>query len=460
MTTTTTRQAEPHAAAFPGATREDWLALVRRARKGADEPFAFATLDGFTLDALPPRMERAVPLPGRAGGAPWSLIARIDDPDLPRAAAQALDDLGNGATGLVLVLGGSPTAYGAGLPHLNPAVLDDLFRDVVLDAISLRLETGARWQETATFADWAGSNLAALDLSLGVDPLGAGAAGDWDRTAHALAGLVRDLQKRGLRGDVLLADGRPHHAAGASPAQELAAVLVTALAYLRALEAGGVDIAAAPIGFALAADADQFETMAKFRAFRLLWARIAEDAGLSPAPPHLHAETAWRSMTRRGAYQNLLRATIAAFAAGTAGADSVTVLPFTQPLGLPDAHARRLARNIQTLLLEESHAHWVADPGAGAGAIEAFTEATAAAAWERFRDIERAGGMPVALASGAWQQAVAATRAERIGPLEARREVLIGATEFVADETPPAVLSPPAAGAPQRLAEPFEEASR
>ena len=108
------------------------------------------------------------------------------------------------------------------------------------------------------------------------------------------------------------------------------------------------------LSFMLVADTDEFLTIAKFRAARLLWARIQEACGLEPEPMVLHAETAWRSLTRRDPWVNMLRATIATFSAGIGGADSLTVLPFTAALGLPDAFARRVARNTQLVLLEEA----------------------------------------------------------------------------------------------------------
>ena len=121
------------------------------------------------------------------------------------------------------------------------------------------------------------------------------------------------------------------------------------------------------IYFRLSADADQFLTIAKFRAVRKLWARVEEACGLAPKPAHVAAETAWRMMTRRDPYVNMLRTTIAVAAAGLGGADSITALPHTAALGLPDAFARRIARNTQLILLEESNLAKVGDPAAGSG---------------------------------------------------------------------------------------------
>src|SRR6185312_1781476 len=105
-------------------------------------------------------------------------------------------------------------------------------------------------------------------------------------------------------------------------------------------------------------------------------------------------------MTRRDPYVNMLRATIAVFAAGLGGADAVTVLPFTASLGLPDRFARRIARNTQLILIEESHLAAVADPAAGCGAIEHLTQELCRTAWSQFQEIERAGGAAAALESG------------------------------------------------------------
>ena len=148
-------------------------------------------------------------------------------------------------------------------------------------------------------------------------------------------------------------------------------MLAAAVAYLRALEAGGcgLDAARAMIYFRLAADADQFLTVAKFRALRKLWARVEDACGLTPRPAFLAAETAWRMMTRRDPYVNMLRATLAVFSAALGGADAVTVLPFTMALGLPDRFARRIARNTQLVLIEEANLAKVGDPAAGAGGI-------------------------------------------------------------------------------------------
>ena len=290
----------------------------------------------------------------------------------------------------------------------------------------------------------------------------------WKDIAPIFAGLVSDLASQGFAGPFAVADGRVIHAAGGSEAQELAFALACAVAYLRALEQSGIalDDARRFIYFRLAADQDQFLTIAKFRAVRKLWARVEEACGLKPLPVFVAAETAWRMTTKRDPHGNIVRGTIAALGAAVGGADAVTVLPFSAALGVPDAFARRIARNTQTILIEEANIHRVADPAAGSGAIEALTDALCETAWWFFQRIETAGGVAEALQTGLIQRVVARVRAEREANVARRKDTLVGSSDFPdLGEDKVAVLAQPrlaalstneAALAPIRLAEPFE----
>ena len=246
-----------------------------------------------------------------------------------------------------------------------------------------------------------------VDVAFGLDPIGALARSGraprpWSAEAAALAKVASFLAAQGFAGPCVAADARAVHAAGGTPAQELGFAISAAVAYLRALADGGFsrEAAAAAIGFRLAADADQFFTLAKFRALRLMWGRVRSACGLDAAPARVHGESAWRTMSARDPYVNVMRGATAAFAAGLGGADSVSVLPHTQAIGLPDALARRLARNAQLILLEESHLGFVADPAAGAGVFEALTATLCENGWAVFQTLERAGGAPPALRAG------------------------------------------------------------
>ena len=185
------------------------------------------------------------------------------------------------------------------------------------------------------------------------------------------------------------------------------------MALLRRLDETGAPPreARALIAFRLAADADELATLSKFRALRIVWSRVEEACGFEPRAAYVQAESAWRMMTARDPYVNVMRGAAAAFSAGLGGATSVSVLPHTLAAGLPDGLARRLARNVQLILLRESNLGFVADPAAGAGAFEAMTRALCDKAWRLFQEIEGQGGLPSAVASGAFQRQVAASAA-------------------------------------------------
>jgi methylmalonyl-CoA mutase len=467
------------AAEFPAASREAWLKLVSGVLKGApfERRLVSKTYDGLAIEPLYGRDAAARPVIGRSPGAPWQVMTRIEHPDPAAANSQALHDLENGATGLALVFAGSIGAYGFGIEN-SEAALARVLRDIHLDAgIPLDLQVDGQPEHVAAALSAVlakrGTAPAAVDMRFGFDPIGIAATGgpapSWNQHGARFAAEVAGLAAQGFKGPFAVADGRAIHNAGGSEAQELAFAIAVALAYLRALEASGVplDEARRMIYFRLAADADQFVTTAKFRALRKLWARIEEACGLAPQPAFVAAETAWRMMTQRDPFVNVLRSTMAVVAAGLGGADSITVLPHTAAIGLPDGLARRLARNTQLILLEESNLAKVADPAAGSGGFESLTKELGAAAWSLFQEIEQAGGAGAALRQGLVQAKVAAVRAERDKAIARRKDALTGTSEFPdIAETPPAVLQmAPASPAGRasgvalpchRLAEPFE----
>ena len=471
------------AADFAPASYEDWRKLVDGVLKGAPfEKLISKTADGLQIDPIYRRAPGAAAVAGRAAAAPWQIVQRIDHPDAKAGNAQALHDLENGATGLALVFAGSNGAHGFGLEPTAEAVakvLDGVFLDA---GIGIELQVGPQSRmatvQVAEYIKSRGIDPAACDLRFGIDPLGACAAWGrspytWAEIAPASTNAVRGLAAMGFKGPFVAADGRVIHNAGGSEAQELAFALASGVAYLRALEASGVPLEAAQgmVYARLAADADQFLTLAKFRALRLLWAQIETACGLAPKPLFVTADTAWRMLTQRDPYVNMLRATMATFSAGLGGANAITVLPHTLARGLPDPFARRAARNTQLVLLEESNLAKVSDPAAGSGGIETLTKQLCEAAWSLFQEIEKAGGLFASLEQGLLQRKVAATRAVREANIAKRRDVLTGASEFPnlheADvavlEARPVVLPPYGEDkikfdrlSPMRLAAPFE----
>ncbi|BBC38790.1 MutA protein [Streptomyces graminofaciens] len=457
------------AAEFPDATHDQWQRLIagvlRKSGKDvegaqAEEALSTALEDGLRTRPLYTAHDIAHP-PGFPGFAPFVRGGRAEgntvggwDVRQRHTAADGdavLADLENGVTSLWLAIG----ELGIPVSSLG-RVLDGVYLDlapVVLDAGS-EVEPAARellrlYAERGVAKDAARGNL-------GADPLGHEARTGQTYDLAPVAGLARLCAEEypGLR--ALTVDALPYHEAGGSAAQELGASLATAVAYLRELTEAGLSVrqACAQLEFRYAATADQFLTIAKLRAARRLWARVAEVCGAPAAGAQAqHAVTSSVMMTRRDPWVNMLRTTIATLAAGAGGADSVTVLPFDHALGLPDGFARRIARNTSTILIEESHLSRVIDPAGGSWYVERLTDELAHAGWEFFQEIERAGGQAAALRSGTVRERLAETWTARSAKLAKRREPITGVSEFPHLAETPVVREsapePPSGGLPR-----------
>jgi len=424
--------------AFPKAEDAAWKALVEKALKGAPlSVLESKTYDGAVVAPLYPPAEDGAVIPGRDPGTPWEITQRIEIAEPGTANSQILDDLNAGASGIALVFQGAVGDRGYALPA-DAATVTAALEGVHLEwGVPVELQLGANAKAVAAMvADLVAARGIPVDhtnIRFGFDPIGTLAANGWsDASPDDVAALAKNLVARGFKGPFAAADGRPVHEAGGTEAQELAFALAAAVSYLRAFEAAGVglDDARKMIFFRLAADQDQFLTTAKFRALRKLWSRVEEACGLAPEPAFIAGETAWRMMTKRHAQGNIVRGTIATLAAAVGGANAITVLPYTAALGLPEDFARRVARNTQTVLLEESNLYRVADPSAGSGALESLTSDLCAAAWALFQGIEAVGGAEKALEVGLIQGAVTASRAIRETALARRKESLIGTSDF------------------------------
>ncbi|MBZ3904352.1 methylmalonyl-CoA mutase subunit beta [Streptomyces griseiscabiei] len=434
------------AAEFPDATHEQWQRLVagvlRKSGKDvegaqAEEALSTALEDGLRTRPLYTAHDIAPPpgLPGfapfvRGGRAAGNTVGGWDVRQRHTAADHdaVLADLENGVTSLWLVVGASGMPVSSLAPVLEGVYLD--LAPVVLDA-GAEFEPAAR-ELLRLYAERGVTGEAARG-NLGADPLGHQARTGQAYDFAPVAGLARLCAERypGLR--ALTVDALPYHEAGGSAAQELGASLATGVAYLRELTASGLSAeqACGQLEFRYAATADQFLTIAKLRAARRLWARVAEVCGAPAAGAQTQAAvTSPVMMTRRDPWVNMLRTTIATLAAGAGGADSVTVLPFDHALGLPDAFARRIARNTSTILIEESHLARVIDPAGGSWYVERLTDELAHAGWDFFRRIERHGGLSAALRSGRLGQDLAETWAARGAKLAKRREPVTGVSEF------------------------------
>ena len=332
---------------FPTPTADEWLKRVVKATKGA------------AFDAGAALFQRqAGPSAERPHHGPWIMFARVDHHDVQAAHRQAVEDTENGVTGLVLP---SPAQVPA-IEHMG------------LHRLSLRNEGG----------DLGAEALRHLIARPPLDPARLAV----DHGAHD-PDLAKLLHAQGFTGPLMRGDGRAYHAEGLDDAEELGAALATAVGHLRRLTFLDDAVLAGAVSITLAATQDMFATLAKFRAARILWREVLKLSGLPDRPLALHAETSRVMLSQTDAHTNILRSVTAVFGAGLGGADSVCVLPFSFNQGVPNAFARRVARNVQNLLLQESNLWRVLDPGAGAGAIESQTDRICHQAWAVMQRAEK-----------------------------------------------------------------------
>ncbi len=465
---------------FPAPTEDDWRALVAAvlARSGpakaADpvEALTHADYDGIAIRPLYTASAAEPGLPGElpyvrgasadgATTAGWDVRTLCRDPDPARTRAAALADLETGAASLWLRLGDG----GLAVADLA-AALDGVY----LELAPVALDAGTQTREAAAaYLDLlAERGVAAGEVrgTLGADPIGtrAGTGADADL---ALLGELAERARGFPKLTVATVDGTRYADAGASDAQELAMATAVGVAYLRALTDAGASVAAAlaALEFRFAVTAQQFASIAKLRAARQLWGRVAALCGAAPGAPgqRQHAVTAAAMLTRHDPWVNMLRTTIGCFAAAVGGAESITVLPFDSALGLPDDFGRRIARNTHAILHDESSLARVIDAAGGSWYVETLTEELARSAWDRFTEIERAGGALAALDSGLVPDQIAATRSARAGDIAHRRAPITGVSVFAlpgeAAVPRPAAPAQPAGGPlpATRYAEAFEE---
>jgi methylmalonyl-CoA mutase len=408
------------------------------------------TYEGFAIRALYTAFD-ALPEPALPGD--WPYVRGADalrDVNAGWKVAEAFPS--NGADGNAAVLaaltdGVSALVLRVGQSGVSPARLDQLLAGVHLELAPVILHAGADYTAAVDvllglIARLDAASRETVSIDLGADPLTAPLSGRGSASLDEVVAVAsRVADDAGVR--AITVDGPAFHNRGANAAWELAGSIAAGVAYLRMLDESGLAIAKAlrQVSFRLAADDDQFMTIAKMRAARQLWARVAEVVGEPECgAATVHAETSLPMMTQRDPWVNMLRATLSAFAAGVGGADTVLVLPFDVAIpggfpGMATSFSRRIARNTQLLLLEESHIGRVLDPAGGSWFVEDLTEELAQQAWQHFQAIEERGGFVSARDYLAEQ--IAEVAARRIDDIAHRRTAITGVSEYPNLAEPP-----------------------
>jgi methylmalonyl-CoA mutase len=431
---------------MPAANREAWLEAVDAALRGKSLDSLISTdLGGFTRQPLYTQDAMAqANAAGLPGFAPYTRGARaVNDKFLPWQIAQRLTPgrKGSDQKALMTDLNGGVSAimldFSQQLPTL--AQLDALLNDVMLDIAPLSANLAAHGMQAAELiVSLREKRGLASEITgfLNLDPLSAhvryGTARDIDMSRLVSIGQSHD----GLR--LMTASGATWHDLGASVVQELAWVAASITEYLRQFDAAGLTPEAAlpKITINLATDGDFFASLAKIRAARLMFANIAANLGCETAP-QIHVETSLRAMSDVDPWVNILRATVSGMAAGIAGVDMMTIAACTATSASDNELTRRIARNTQIILQEESHIGQVADAAGGSWYVESLTQDLAEQAWAVFQRLEADGGLAQALAKGEINQAIVAQRAAYDRAIDNRSLPLVGVSEFPnLDEAP------------------------
>jgi len=458
---------------FPIPTPAEWRALAEAELKGApfEKRLVTRTPEGIDLQPLYTATDReglalAGSLPGFApfarGSRPegqttdgWEICQELVLGNPREFNAAARTGLDRGLTAINFYL---DKATRAGLdPDMAPvgdvgfggvsiATTEDLARaldGIDVENVPLFVRTGSSALPfAALLVAWMrerGRDPGKLRGCIEMDPLGV--LSHEGTLPHSLDGAYREMahlttwaSKHAPGLQTICVHSRAFHESGGNAVQELAAALAAGAEYLREMSARGLhpDRVAPRIRFSLSSGTKFFMEIAKFRAARALWARIVEAFGGSADAQrmNLHVRTSRYAMTACDPYVNLLRATTEAFAGVAGGCDSLHVAPFDEAFRSPDEFSRRIARNTQILLKEESHFHRVIDPAGGSYFVEKLTDQLASKTWAQFQGIEAAGGLGLALASGSIQKEIATTAAARAKELAHRRESLIGTNVY------------------------------
>ncbi|HZV07600.1 MAG TPA: methylmalonyl-CoA mutase family protein [Gemmataceae bacterium] len=459
---------------FPPISYEAWRSLAEADLEGApfEQKLVTHTYEGIDIQpvytradwpsekdpegfpGLAPFVRGARPLGAVQTG--WDLRQEHAHPD-PAITNQAiLEDLQGGVTSLLLRL---DIAARNGLDPDDPAAdalagrdglmvyhaddLDLALANVHLDMIGVTLEAGAAFVPAAAMlaALWRRRGVA-LEQARGAfnaDPLAVLVRdGHLPISPAAALTLMAELAawtaKNYPQATAVRVGTAPYHHAGATAAQDLAFGMATAVEYLRAMCGAGLDIdtAARQILFSISLGTHHFLAIAKLRAARRLWARVVEACGGSPsaAAMRIHSRVSKRVLTLRDPYVNVLRNTVACFAAGVGGAEAITSVPFDAAVGLPDELSRRIARNTVLILQEEAHLNRVIDPPGGSWYLGWLTDQIADKAWGIFQDIERGGGMLRAIQDGWVARQIDSAFAPRAKNLARRKEGITGVSEF------------------------------
>ncbi|PHQ68064.1 MAG: hypothetical protein COB92_01875 [Robiginitomaculum sp.] len=413
---------------FTCGSKAQWRALTDKTLRGADyeETLVRRTEDGIQRGPL----FTGAPINAVVGkaqtphlaGRPWHITSEIDHPEIEHANADILADLNGGVSAIALRI--DPTGKD-GVAVRDRSDLQRLLSGVMTNLVPISLvPSGDNFLAAALFAEHFQdrADLANIHINLGYSPLSDGGDKILD-----IAGWVKI---NAPHWKAISIDASTAHEAGATSAQELAYMLSRAVGYIRRLQSCGfnIDEIMSLMDVHIASGQDGHMGIVKLRAARMLWAQMADSFGVSDTTCVIHATSSRRMLSKMDPWSNMLRLSGATFGAVCGGADYITTLPFTQPLGLATSFARRIARNQQILLMEESHLGQVHDPASGSYTHETLSHELAKTAWGIFQEMEKLGGWTGA--QDWFHMQIQSAHKTRMTKINNGETLLIGVTQF------------------------------
>ena len=434
---------------FPPVPTEKWEEVITADLKGADyeRKLVWKTGEGFNVRPYyrAENLEGIKFLGSQAGEFPyvrgthahnrWRVHQTVSVVCPKEANAEALKILNAGVDSLGFCIASA---------DFSAADLDTLLKDICIPAVEITF-CGEKTAHVAelVLAKVEKEGIAKEDVRIAfcIDPLvkGLSSKGDFcsPNGEKCIARIVELIHKtkeyKHVR--IVTVAGQTFGNSGSTIVEELAFTLSAGHDYLvRLMDAGlDVDAAARKLRFSFSVSSNYFMEIAKFRAARMLWANIVK--GYGPAKNcackmHIHAETSRWNQTVYDPYVNMLRGTTEAMSATIAGVHSLEVTPFDTSFENPTEFSKRIARNVELLLKNESHFDQVVDPAGGSYYVENLTQSIAAEAWKLFLEIEQKGGYTEAYKAGLIVERIKASAAAKDKNIATRRQTLLGANQY------------------------------
>lgn len=434
---------------FPPVPTEKWEEVITADLKGADyeRKLVWKTGEGFNVRPYyrAENLEGIKFLGSQAGEFPyvrgthahnrWRVHQTVSVVCPKEANAEALKILNAGVDSLGFCIASA---------DFSAADLDMLLKDICIPAVEITF-CGEKMANVAelVLATVEKEGIAKEDVRIAfcIDPLvkGLSSKGDFcsPNGEKCIARIVELIHKtkeyKHVR--IVTVAGQTFGNSGSTIVEELAFTLSAGHDYLVRLTDAGLDVdaAARKLRFSFSVSSNYFMEIAKFRAARMLWANIVK--GYGPAKNcackmQIHAETSRWNQTVYDPYVNMLRGTTEAMSATIAGVHSLEVMPFDASFENPTEFSKRIARNVELLLKNESHFDQVVDPAGGSYYVENLTQSIAAEAWKLFLEIEEKGGYTEAYKAGLIVERIKASAAAKDKNIATRRQTLLGANQY------------------------------